>query len=62
MSLSPLAKAYKEQFPGISDEGAELQAMLNRFASSNPKGWKQTRIGSPENNSILLERDNETSS
>lgn len=40
----PLAQAYKEQFPGISDEGAAIQALLNRFAASAGPEWKRIPI------------------
>jgi hypothetical protein len=52
----PLVEAYKAQFPGISDEGAQIQAALNRFAASKPPGWKRTKIGP---NAYLLEGDDQ---
>lgn len=42
--LDPLAQAYKDQNPGLSDDGARLQAMLNRFASTAGPEWKRTQI------------------
>lgn len=42
--LDPLAQAYKEQFPGISDESAAIQALLNRFAASAGPEWKRVPI------------------
>jgi hypothetical protein len=50
--LDPLAQAYKDKF-GLSDDGARVQALLNRFAAGAGPDWKQTPIG-PD--AILIER------
>lgn len=49
--LDPLTQAYKDQFPGISDEGAQLQALLNRFNRSAGPEWSRVPIG---DNAIFL--------
>jgi len=53
----PLVKAYKEQMPGLSDEGAQIQAMLFRAAMSGR--YHQTPI-MPGAILLTLKREGET--